>query len=218
MILTREIKEKLAKHYAVPEFNEYGLQIFAEAVQGKKLVYLYRIASKAATVDGATLAFTTENGRTKSKDADSTATKDGSIRTPGTSETEITATSILAKGDKLIDELEEAMDDDLNTADAISAIFELVTAINQAVKDGASKEFAQKSLDTLLELTHVLGLLEAEEDADVDDEIKKLVDEREAARAAKDFAKADQIRDELKAKGITLKDTPQGVQIIKEEV
>lgn len=112
----------------------------------------------------------------------------------------------------------EAMDDDLNTADAISAIFELVTAINQAVKDGASKEFAQKSLDTLLELTHVLGLLEAEEDADVDDEIKKLVDEREAARAAKDFAKADQIRDELKAKGITLKDTPQGVQIIKEEV
>lgn len=112
----------------------------------------------------------------------------------------------------------EAMDDDLNTADAISAIFELVTAINQAVKDGASKEFAQKSLDTLLELTHVLGLLEAEEDADVDDEIKKLVDEREAAREAKDFAKADQIRDELKAKGITLKDTPQGVQIIKEEV
>ena len=112
----------------------------------------------------------------------------------------------------------EAMDDDLNTADAISAIFELVTAINQAVKDGASKEFAQKSLDTLLELTHVLGLLEAEEDADVDDEIKKLVDEREAARAAKDFAKADQIRDELKAKGITLKDTPQGIQIIKEEV
>lgn len=112
----------------------------------------------------------------------------------------------------------EAMDDDLNTADAISAIFELVTAINQAVKDGASKEFAQKSLDTLLELTHVLGLLEAEEDDDVDDEIKKLVDEREAARAAKDFAKADQIRDELKAKGIILKDTPQGVQIIKEEV
>lgn len=120
--------------------------------------------------------------------------------------------------DSYIAKFKEAMDDDLNTADAISAIFELVTAINQAVKDGASKEFAQKSLDTLLELTHVLGLLEAEEDTDVDDEIKKLVDEREAARAAKDFAKADQIRDELKAKGITLKDTPQGVQIIKEEV
>lgn len=119
--------------------------------------------------------------------------------------------------DEFRNKFKEAMDDDLNTADAISAIFELVTAINNAVKDGASREFAQKSLDTLLELTHVLGLLEAEEDDDVDDEIRKLIEEREAARTAKDFAKADQIRDELKAKGIILKDTPQGVQIIKEE-
>ena len=58
------------------------------------------------------MTFTTENGRSKSKDADSTATKDGSIRTPGTSEVEITATSILAKGDKMIDKLEDAMDSD----------------------------------------------------------------------------------------------------------
>lgn len=89
------------------------LQLFAnEAVQGKKLVYLYRILSEAAKEDGTTLAFTTENGRTKSKDADSTATKDGSIRTPGTAEVEITATSILKKGDKLIDKLEKALDED----------------------------------------------------------------------------------------------------------
>lgn len=89
-----------------------NLQLFAEAVQGRKLVYLYRIKSEAATTSGTTLAFTTENGRTKSKDADSTATKDGSIRTPGTAETEITATSILAKGDEMIDKLEDAMDND----------------------------------------------------------------------------------------------------------
>lgn len=88
------------------------LQLFAEAVQGLKLVYLYRIKSKAASTDGVTLAFTTENSRTKSKDADTTATKDGSIRTPGASEMEITATSILAKGDTMIDDLEEAMDND----------------------------------------------------------------------------------------------------------
>lgn len=86
------------------------LQMFGEAVSGKKLVYLYRILSKAATADGATLAFTTENTRTKSKDADSTETKDGPIRTPGAAEVEISATSLLAKGDTLIDELEEAMD------------------------------------------------------------------------------------------------------------
>lgn len=92
--------------------NKFDLQLFAEAVQGTKIVYLYRIAENATSADGATLAFTTENSRTKSKDADSTATKDGAIRTPGTSEVEITATSILAKGDKLIDSLEDAMDSD----------------------------------------------------------------------------------------------------------
>lgn len=112
MILTREMKEKLARHYDAPAFKEYPLQVFAEAVQGKKIVYLYRVASKEATANGTTLAFTTENSRTMSKDADSTATKDGSIRTPGTAEVEITATSILAKGDTLLDELEKAMDKD----------------------------------------------------------------------------------------------------------
>ena len=106
------MKEKLARHYDAPEFKEYPLQVFAEAVQGKKIVYLYRVASKEATANGTTLAFTTENSRTMSKDADSTATKDGSIRTPGTAEVEITATSILSKGDTLLDELEKAMDKD----------------------------------------------------------------------------------------------------------
>lgn len=92
--------------------NKLDLQMFAEAVSGKKIVYLYRIKSKAATADGAALAFTTENSRTKSKDADSTETKDGPIRTPGASEVEITATSILAVGDKLVTDLEAAMDND----------------------------------------------------------------------------------------------------------
>lgn len=92
--------------------KKMNLQLFAEAVQGKKIVYLYRIAEEAATTAGTTLAFTTENSRTKSKDADSTATKDGSIRTPGASEVEISATSILAKGDNMIDKLEDAMDND----------------------------------------------------------------------------------------------------------
>ena len=108
------------------------------------------------------------------------------------------------------------MDDDLNTADAISAIFELITAINTAVKDGASKEFAGKSLDTLMELATVVGLLQREEENEIDDDIKALVDERQEARKAKNFARADEIRDMLKAKGIILKDTPQGVQIIRE--
>jgi len=107
-----------------------------------------------------------------------------------------------------------AMEDDLNTADAISAVFELVTAINTAIKDGASKAFAKASMETLMEFANVLGLLQTELDVPVDPEIQALVDERQEARKAKNFARADEIRDILKEKGITLKDTPQGVQII----
>ena len=111
----------------------------------------------------------------------------------------------------------EAMDDDLNTADAITAVFQLVTDINTAVKNGASKEFAQKALAALTELTSILGLLEqeVEETVEIEPEIQALIDERQAARKAKNFARADEIRDILKEKGITLKDTPQVVQIIR---
>jgi TP901-1 family phage major tail protein len=89
-----------------------NLQLFAEAVAGKKIIYLYRILSEAASNAATALAFTTENERDKTKDADSTITKDGAIRTPSESETEITASSILSKGDTLIDKLETAMDND----------------------------------------------------------------------------------------------------------
>lgn len=121
--------------------------------------------------------------------------------------------------DKYRQQFIEAMDDDLNTADAISAVFELITAVNTAVREGSSKEFAQKCLDLLMELATVLGLLQqdvSKEVTEVEPEIQALIDERQAARKAKNFARADEIRDELKAKGITLKDTPQGVQVIKE--
>lgn len=87
-----------------------NLQMFAEAVHGKKLVYLYRILSEAANENAVALAFTTENERTKTKDSDSTATKDGPILTPGEVEQELTATSILAKDDTLVEKLEDALD------------------------------------------------------------------------------------------------------------
>lgn len=112
---------------------------------------------------------------------------------------------------------QEAMDDDLNTADAISAVFELIKEINTKVKDGCSKGFAENSRSLLDELTGVLGLLlDENKGEDLDEELKSLIEERQTARAQKDFKRADEIRDLLKAKGITLKDTPQGVQMIRE--
>lgn len=120
-----------------------------------------------------------------------------------------------AQLEKYKDKYISAMDDDLNTADAISVVFELIKDINTETKDGSSKEFAEKCISLLDELTGVLGLLRDNEDLGVDEEIQKLVDERQEARKAKNFARADEIRDILKEKGITLEDTPQGIRIIK---
>ena len=110
-----------------------------------------------------------------------------------------------------------AMDDDLNTADGISAIFEMVTAVNTELRGGASKAFASEALKHIKELADVLGILQKEDADEVfGEEIEALVAERQEARAQKNFARADEIRDQLKTMGITLKDTPQGVQIVRE--
>ena len=109
------------------------------------------------------------------------------------------------------------MDDDLNTAGAIGAIFELIRDININLREKCSKEFAEKMWQLLDELTGVLGILRKEEDAGVDAELQALIDKRAEARKNKDWATADAIRDQLAAMGITLKDTPQGVQIIRTE-
>ena len=111
----------------------------------------------------------------------------------------------------------EAMDDDLNTADAITAIFELVRDINTLViKDNASSELLQYAADLFDELTDVLGLVYNRKTDSLDDEIEKLIEARQTARKEKNWAEADRIRDELKAQGIVLEDTPQGVKWHKE--
>lgn len=118
---------------------------------------------------------------------------------------------------KYQDEFVAAMEDDLNTADAITAIFEMVTAINTYIRNDCSSAFAEEALKVLLKFSNVLGLLEVDsKEEEISDEIKNLIEERQNARKEKNFARADEIRDLLKEKGITLKDTPQGVQIIRE--
>ena len=122
----------------------------------------------------------------------------------------------IASLDKHREKFIEVMDDDLNTADGIAAIFELVSEINLDVKDGASKSFAEEALKRIRELTDVLGLFGGkDEEEGLGDDIQALIDERQAARKAKNWARADEIRDQLAAMGITLKDTPQGVQVIR---
>jgi cysteinyl-tRNA synthetase len=116
---------------------------------------------------------------------------------------------------KYKDQFIEAMDDDLNTADGITAIFDLVSEINLDVKDGASKEFAGEAIKKIDELTDVLGIFQDKKEDAIGADIQALVEERQTARKEKNFARADEIRDQLAEMGITLKDTPQGVQIIR---
>ena len=118
----------------------------------------------------------------------------------------------LAGSTVYVEKFEKAMDDDFNTADAISAVFEFVKYMNTTTDGASSKEYLQNLFDCLVRLTDVLGIIVDKEDEILAADIEALIEERQAARKAKNFARADEIRDELLAKGIILKDTREGVQ------
>lgn len=105
----------------------------------------------------------------------------------------------------------EAMDDDLNTADALAAIYDLVRDANGSLKAESSKAAVKATFDMLMELSDVLGLLGKKEES-LDAEIEALIEERQKARKEKNWALSDKIRDDLKAQGIVLEDTPSGVK------
>ena len=107
---------------------------------------------------------------------------------------------------------DEAMDDDFNTADAIAAIFELVKYANSNVTSDASAAFITAVRDEIIKLCDVLGIIAEEKEEILDEEIEKLIAERQAARKAKNFARADEIRNQLLEQGITLLDTREGVK------
>jgi cysteinyl-tRNA synthetase len=131
---------------------------------------------------------------------------------PGLTEEAVAADEAnLATLTALVEKYEAAMDDDLNTADAIAAIFEIVKLANTTVKEG-SKAYAAKLLSTIEELCEVLGIITEKEEEILEADIEALIEERQAARKAKNFARADEIRDLLLEKGIVLKDTREGVK------
>lgn len=107
---------------------------------------------------------------------------------------------------------DEAMDDDFNTADAISAIFELVKFANTKTSAESSKEFLQGLLDEIRLFSDICGLIVDKKEEMLDGEIEALIEERQTARKEKNFARADEIRDLLLEKGIVLKDTREGVK------
>ncbi len=111
-----------------------------------------------------------------------------------------------------VTKFEQAMEDDLNTADAISAIFELVKFTNSNITSDSAKAIVTKALDTIRQLCDVLGIITKVEKEILDSDIEALIEERQAARKAKNFARADEIRDTLAEQGIILEDTREGVK------
>ena len=104
------------------------------------------------------------------------------------------------------------MDDDFNTADAIASVFELVKFINTTADGSRSKEYLDTLYDILFKLTDVLGIIIDKKEEMLDADIEAMIEKRQAARKERNFALADQIRDELLAKGIILEDTREGVK------
>ncbi len=119
--------------------------------------------------------------------------------------------ALYQKADEFRVKFENAMEDDCNTADAVSAVFELVKFINTNSSAEHTSAYLQKLYELLQTLCDVLGITIGQEEEILDAEIEKLIQERQDARKQKDFARADQIRDELLQKGILLKDTREGV-------
>ena len=120
--------------------------------------------------------------------------------------------SFVKQLDVYVEKFEAAMDDDLNTADAISVIFELVKFANTTTTEGATKAYAKAVADKLAMLADVLGIIVEQKEDLLDDEIDALIAERQAARKEKNFARADEIRNLLLDKGIVLEDTREGVR------
>ncbi|MDD6211727.1 MAG: cysteine--tRNA ligase [Clostridiales bacterium] len=114
--------------------------------------------------------------------------------------------------DALVQKYEAAMDDDFNTADAIAALFELVKLANTTVSEESSRECVAYFAEKMQLLCQILGIVTEVKEEMLDEEIEKLIEERQAARKAKDFARADEIRDLLASRGILLKDTREGVK------
>ena len=119
---------------------------------------------------------------------------------------------LLAQAQEFIKKFEEAMDDDFNTADAISAVFELVKLANSNSSEDNTKEYITALKESIVTLADILGLKVIKEEELLDEDIEALIAERQQARKDKNFARADEIRDELMAKGIILEDTREGVR------
>ena len=124
--------------------------------------------------------------------------------------------ALLARVKEAADRFDAAMDDDLNTADAMGALFEIVREANVGLNAESGREAVETTLNTLLELCDVLGLLAKKQEDGLPEDIQRLADERAQARKEKNWKRSDELRDQIKAAGYMIEDTPQGQKITRQ--
>ena len=199
----RKMSKSLGNFFTVREISEkYDLQIlrfFMLSAHYRSPLNFSADLMEAAKTSLERILTAAENLRFLSKNADAGAL---------TEEEE----ALLTDSDKYVQGFEEAMDDDFNTADAIASVFELVKFINTTADGSRSKEYLDGLYEKLFRLTDVLGIIVEKKEEMLDEEIEALIEKRQATRKERNFALADQIRDELLAKGIILEDTREGVK------
>ena len=199
----RKMSKSLGNFFTVREISEkYDLQIlrfFMLSAHYRSPLNFSADLMEAAKTSLERILTAAENLRFLSKNADAGAL---------TEEEE----ALLTDSDKYVQGFEEAMDDDFNTAYAIASVFELVKFINTTADGSRSKEYLDGLYEKLFRLTDVLGIIVEKKEEMLDEEIEALIEKRQAARKERNFALADQIRDELLAKGIILEDTREGVK------
>ena len=199
----RKMSKSLGNFFTVREISEkYDLQIlrfFMLSAHYRSPLNFSADLMEAAKTSLERILTAAENLRFLSKNADAGAL---------TEEEE----ALLTDSDKYVQGFEEAMDDDFNTADAIASVFELVKFINTTADGSRLKEYLDGLYEKLFRLTDVLGIIVEKKEEMLDEEIEALIEKRQAARKERNFALADQIRDELLAKGIILEDTREGVK------
>ena len=199
----RKMSKSLGNFFTVREISEkYDLQVLR--------FFMLSAHYRSPLNFSAELMEASKNGLTRiltAVDNLRTLEKDAEVRDLNEEEEKL-----VKEGAAYVAKFEEAMDDDFNTADAISALFELVKFANTTADASRAKEYLGYLLTEIEKLCDVLGIITEKKEEILDADIEALIEERQAARKAKNFARADEIRDELLAKGIVLKDTREGVK------
>lgn len=199
----RKMSKSLGNFFTVREIGEkYDLQVlrfFMLSAHYRSPLNFSADLMESAKTSLERILTAAENLRFLSKNAENGTMKDEERK-------------LLDKSEEYVRKFERAMDDDFNTADAIASVFDLVKFINTTADGSRSKEYFESLYETLSRLTDVLGIIIDKKEEILDEDIEAMIEKRQAARKEKNFALADQIRDELLAKGIILEDTREGVK------